>query len=157
MLDARNGIIVDDVDFILTNDLQQQQHDENSSRNLRRNRSVRVEKQEGIRSARKSRGARMLTAHNVVDDRIDRGVEVGQEVGYQRADGDHFDGVRSIQSDGLRLKTPRHISHVLNDITPLTLLVFHIDENVSERAFVDQWRAVRTQTHLNRLNTCTGR
>jgi hypothetical protein len=47
VLDALNGIIVDDddVDFILKTDLQQQQQDENSSRNLIRNLSKRKRKE----------------------------------------------------------------------------------------------------------------
>jgi hypothetical protein len=48
VLDALNGIIADDGDFILITDLQQQQQDENSSRNLRRNLSNMKIKQKEI-------------------------------------------------------------------------------------------------------------
>jgi len=46
VLDALNGIIVDDdVDCVLKTDLQQQQQDANSSRNLIRNLSKRKKKE----------------------------------------------------------------------------------------------------------------
>ena len=51
-----------------------------------------------------------LTAHDVVDDGIDRRVEVREKMGYQGADGDYLAGARALKMNERGLETDGRVT-----------------------------------------------
>ena len=99
--EALKGIIGEEVDFIRMNDLQQQQHEENNSRNFNRNLSrIKMTKDQFV-----SFFFDRFTTHDIVNNWINWWIKIRKKMRNQGTYGHNFNRSSAFKWDKFRLKT----------------------------------------------------